>query len=314
MSTDPKEPVWDRELVMVTGKGGVGKTTVAAALARAAHSAGRKVLIAEVASDTATRSAVLAHFGLPIVKSEEPVELKPNLYGARITPSIGHRLFLQQALKVKMVANAAMRSAALNRFLLAAPTFPEIGTLFQLVSILRKKRFDHIVIDLPATGHAMGLASLPKTVLKIVPKGLIGDAIQEGLDAMTDPARGCAVLVTLPESMPITESLELSEGLAKLTIPVRAMILNRMPADPFSEAQRTAINQHIQARDDLLLGTREFRRLERALAARAMFQDQVPSHLYKAEVPLFEERQTDQVIERMETAIAAMDVSSGASS
>jgi arsenite-transporting ATPase len=88
-----------------------------------------------------------------------------------VTPSTGHRLFLQAALRVRVLVDAAMRSAALRRFLMAAPAFPEVGTLFQLVSLLRDERFDHVLVDLPATGHALGLAALPRTVLKVVPGG-----------------------------------------------------------------------------------------------------------------------------------------------
>lgn len=284
MSAD--EALWAKELVLVTGKGGVGKTTVAAALARSAHTAGKRVLIAEVTSDTSTKSQLLGLFGHPDVKGEDPVELEKRLYGVRITPSAGHRLFLTAALKVGMVVNAAMRSAALNRFLMAAPAFPEIGTLYHLVTLLRSKRFDHIILDLPATGHALGLASLPKTVLSVVPSGLIGQAIQEGLDAMTDDARGCAVLVTLPEGMPVTESLELARGLEKLDIRVRAMILNAMPDNPFTDGERDALRDHLNGREaSLLLGAREFRRLERALGAQAQFEAEVPATAAKVTIP-----------------------------
>lgn len=288
---------------MVTGKGGVGKSTVAAALARAAHRRNKVVLVADVSSDATTRSQVLEYFGHPHLKGEDPMALAPNLYGVRITPSMGHKLFLRAALRMRMVVDAAMRSAALNRFLMAAPTFPEIGTLYHLVHILRMKKFDHIVLDLPATGHALGLASLPKTVLKVLPSGLIGDAIQEGLDVMTDPARGAAVIVTLPEHMPVTEALELSDGLTKLSIPMAALVLNRMPDNPFSDEERKALDAHIRNRSTgLLLGTREFRRLERALQAQKMFRAMVPEE-QQVEVPLLNSQDPMKIIDHVEAAL-----------
>ena len=278
----PRMEMWDRELVMVTGKGGVGKTTIAAALARKAHRAGRKVVVADVSSDATTRSQLLELFGHGNLKGDDPVEMARGLFGIRIMPSIGHKLFLRAALKVRMVVDAAMKSAALNRFLMAAQTFPEIGTLYHLVHVLRMKKFDHVILDLPATGHALGLASLPKTVLKILPSGLIGDAIREGLTAMTDPKRGSAVIVTLPEHMPVTEALELGEGLSKLSIPVQAMVLNKMPENPFSEEERRALDAHIRGRTGtLLLGTREFRKLERALSAQKMYRAMVAPELQR---------------------------------
>ena len=250
--------------------------------------------------------------------------MERRLYGVRIMPSVGHRLFLRAALRMRMVVDAAMRSAALNRFLMAAPTFPEIGTLYHLVHILRMRKFDHLILDLPATGHALGLASLPKTVLKVLPSGLIGDAIREGLAAMTDPARGGAVVVTLPEHMPVTEALELSQGLTKLSIPLQAIVLNRMPDNPFSDEERRALAVHMQGRahqpkEDLssntpeleslplgkhkfLLGTREFRRLERALLAQKMFRAMVPLEQQR-EVSLLNERDPQQIMAHVEAAL-----------
>jgi anion-transporting ArsA/GET3 family ATPase len=296
-------PAWIRELVLVTGKGGVGKTTVAAAIAAAAHHAGKRVLLADVSSDATTRSQVLEYFGHGNPKSEDPFEIRPKLHGVRIMPSIGHKLFLREALRVRLLVDTAMKSAALNRFLMAAPTFPEIGTLYQLVQILRAKRFDHIVLDLPATGHALGLASLPKTVLKVLPQGLIGNAIREGLDAMTDPKRGSGVIVTLPEHMPVTEALELASGLEKLQIPIGAMVLNRMPPNPFSDDERKALDAHIRQRSgSMLLGAREFRRLERALQAQRMFRAMVP-HERQIEVSLLNDRDPMKIIGHVEAAL-----------
>ncbi len=277
--------IWDRQLVLVTGKGGVGKTTVTASLAKSMHRSGKRVLVAEVAPEPSGRSELFAHFGLPAADPEEPRRIQPGLFGVRVCPSTGHKLFLRAALKVKVVVDAAMKSAALRRFLLAAPSFPEIGTLYQLVTLIRSGQFDHIVVDLPASGHALAFVSLPKTVLKVISSGLVGDAIREGLDVLTDGDRTAAVLVTLPEDLPVTESLELASGLRALSIPVRAMILNRMPSNPFSEDERNSLNGHLQKTPSpLLLGTREFRRLERALVARQTFRDGVPEDVRRIEI------------------------------
>ena len=280
--------IWDRQLVLVTGKGGVGKTTLSAALAIAAQKAGKRVLVAEVTPDLHTTSPVLSHFGHPTVRGDEPVKMEENLWGTRVAPQTGHRLFLRKGLRVKLIVDAAMRSAALTRFLMAAPTFPEIGTLYQIVWLLRMGRFDHIVLDLPATGHALALASLPKTVVGVVPTGLIGDAISEGLAVLTDPAQCWAALATLPESMPVTETVELIAALGRCDIAVGATVLNRMPGDPFSDGERAALDDHIARAGTPILGHRELIRLDRALAARASFRADVPDGIPRFEVPVFE--------------------------
>lgn len=300
--------IWDRRLVLVTGKGGVGKSVVTAALARAAHASGKRVLVTEVTPDASTFSRLLAHFGHPNARGEEPFQIEPRLFGARITPSTGHKLFLRAALRVKFVVDTAMKSSALTRFLMAAPTFPEIGALYQLVALLRDTSFDHIFVDLPATGHALALASLPKTVLKIVPSGLIGDAIREGLETMTDPKRGCAVVVTLPESMPITESLELSASLADLKITVRALVLNKMPVDPFTPEEKQALEEHLRNRSDHLLGTREYKRLKRAMAARERFRNDVPASIPRVEVPLYETEEEKVILSEMAKTLAEAEL------
>lgn len=280
------EEIWDRPLVMVTGKGGVGKTTAAAALALAAQQAGRKVLLAEVSPELSARSALFGLFGRAELGEEERIWLRPNLDGVRISPNIGHRLFLRDALKSRVLASGAMRSAALNRFLLAAPAFPEIGTLYQLVSILRQGHYQHVIVDLPATGHALALASLPRTVLRVLPRGLIGAAIKEGLEWMTDPARTGAVIVTLPEDMPVTEAMELREGLEALSIEVRAMLLNRLPRSDFGLEEIDALQEHLRTRGTPgLLGAREFRRLLLAMQAQQSFRARMSGGAFSVEIP-----------------------------
>ena len=297
-------PIPERQLLLVTGKGGVGKTTLAAALARAARDAGLRTLVAEVTPNTDARSQLLGHFGARAVRGEEPVRLGPNLDGVRISPPTGHRLFLRAALRVGLIADAAMRSAALNRFLMAAPAFPEIGTLYHLVWILRLGTYERIILDLPATGHALGLAKLPRTVSRVVPRGLIKEAITEGLEVLTDPDRCGAVIATIPESLPVTEAFELARGLRELQVPVGALILNRMPKNPFTAEERRALDDHVRVRrGELLLGTRELRRLERALDARQTFEASPSEDAIVAELPVFEGRWAD-VIEQAAGALA----------
>jgi arsenite/tail-anchored protein-transporting ATPase len=278
-------PLFEQRLVLVTGKGGVGKTVVSAAVARTAHEAGKRVLVGEIAPDLHVPSPLLALFGQPRPKGDEPVELAPRLYGVRLSASIGHKLFLRAALKVRLLVDTAMKSAALTRFLMAAPTFPEIGILYQMVALLREG-FDQFVLDLPATGHAVGLTALPRTVHRVVPTGLIGDAIAEGLSTLTNPAKTAALIVTLPEALPVTECAELIATFQKHEIHVSAAILNQVPDDPFDMDERAAIRKWISARRRSILGSRELRRLERSLEAQASFRELIPASIPRVELPM----------------------------
>ncbi|MBX2811420.1 MAG: arsenic transporter [Myxococcales bacterium] len=282
----------ERPLVLVTGKGGVGKTTVSAALAIAAQEARQKTLVAEITSDPLATSPLLTHWGTQFTQRlDQPVTLGANLDGVQISPSAGHRLFLRAALRVGVLADAAMRSSALNRFLLAAPAFPEIGVLYQLVWLWRLKKYERIIVDLPATGHALGLVKLPRTVTRVVPKGLVKDAITEGLEILTNRDQCGTIIVTLPERLPVTESFELHQGLQEVGVSVGALLLNRMPEDVFSAGEREVLGQYIAThQDELLLGSREFRRLGQATRARAAFYQQAAPllELKSVELPVFD--------------------------
>lgn len=293
-------PIWDRRLILVTGKGGVGKTSLTAALARAAHARGARVLVGEVTPTVHSPSPLFALFSKPRFNGEHPTELEPRLMGVRLSPSGGHKLFLRAALKVKLLVEGAMRSAALQRFLAAAPTFPEIGVLYQLVSVLREVEFDHFILDLPATGHALGLAALPKVVNRIVPSGLIGDAIREGNERLADPEYTRAVVVTLPEAMPVAETGELIAGLRKHDVSVGAAILNRMPPDPFVGDERVKLRAFLDTQRPALRGSKELKRLERAVAAREAFYATMPTDLIRFETPFHGETDDRAVVRAIE--------------
>ena len=122
---------------------------------------------------------------------------------------------------MKVIADSAMRSNVIRKFLAAAPTFPEMGVLYRLLDLSRKTLktggFAHetIIVDLPATGHALALAQIPQSLLTVIPTGPIADAVREGLKLLLDPKQTGAVVVTLPEALPISESIELLAGIHK---------------------------------------------------------------------------------------------------
>ncbi len=257
--------------VLVTGKGGVGKTTVTASLARFAAAHGKRVLCAEMSSDPDVASPLAEALGVEKL-TEQPVEIAPNLRAILLTPTLGHQKFLGDVLPMRILADAAMRSAAIRRFLAAAPTFPEMGVLYRLLDLVRVKRRDGtwehemIIVDLPATGHALALAQIPASLLRVIPTGPIAAAVREGLELLTDPAQTGAVVVTLPETLPVSEALELVRGIQEHQIPLAQVFVNRVPFDPFTDDERELVRDLLAGKPPTL-GERTMERIDRARVA-----------------------------------------------
>jgi arsenite/tail-anchored protein-transporting ATPase len=260
-----------RRLLLVTGKGGVGKTTIAAALARAFANEGKRVLVGEVVPSADTPSQLAVALGGP-PPTEEPTLAGPNIWVALLTPSMGHLRFLQDALPVKLLADAAMRSSGLRKFLAAAPGFSDMGVMYRMLDLMKRQRgttheFDVCLVDSPATGHALALAQIPDFLTRVLPGGPIRRTAEEGLAVLTDPKVTGTVVVTLPETLPVTEALELEKGLAKYRLPVSAIVVNRVPSNPFSFSERQAVQGVLSRSNGNVFGARELLRIDRAEAA-----------------------------------------------
>ena len=267
-----------RRLIIVTGKGGVGKTAVSAAIARAYAQAGKRVLAAEIVPSADVPSQLHDFLGGP-PPEEEPSLVADGLWVALLTPSRGHLRFLQDSLPLRVLADAAMRSQALRKFLSAAPGFSDMGVMYGMLDLLRRPHpsgdpmFEICVVDSPATGHALALAQIPEFLTRVIPRGPIFRAASEGVRILTDPAMTACVVVTLPETLPVTEAIDLEKGLARHGLAVSAIVLNRVPVDPFSSEERVALEAVLSRGPPSVLGQRELRRIERAEAALALLRD-----------------------------------------
>jgi hypothetical protein len=102
------------------------------------------------------------------------------------------------------------------------------------------------------------LTGLPELLLKLVPRGPIAESLREGQGYLNDPKRSAAWLVTLPETLPVSESLELIEGLQRTSMPTGGIFLNRIPQDPFTPGERALLNQALEHRE--VLGKETFNR------------------------------------------------------
>ncbi len=248
--------------MLITGKGGVGRSVVTAALAKIAAKRGRRVLVTEIGDESDDYSPLARHFARArLPKQPEPME--PNIEGAVLLARTGQEMFLKSVLRSGTIARAALSSDALRRLLSAGPSFREMGVFFQLLTYLREKRgagsaYETILVDMPATGHALSLTGLPELLLRLVPKGPIADSLREGQGYLNDPKLAAAWVVTLPETLPVSECLELIEGLTKTKMPVGGVLVNRVPADPFTEAERAALLPLIE--QNAWLGAEQFQK------------------------------------------------------
>lgn len=234
-----------------------------AVLARIAASRGKRVLVTEIGEESDDYSPLAKHFGrsrLPI----HPEVIEQNLSAAVLLARTGQELFLKSVLRSGTIARAALSSDALRRLLSAGPSFREMGVFFQLLTYLRAKtkegapEHELILVDMPATGHTLSLTGLPELLLRLVPRGPIADSLREGQSYLNDPKQAAAWIVTLPETLPISECLELIEGLTKTKMPVGGVMVNRLPADPFTPDERSKLGPLIE--QQRWLGSEQFQR------------------------------------------------------
>ncbi|MFO0596265.1 MAG: ArsA family ATPase [Myxococcaceae bacterium] len=267
-----------RRCIIVTGKGGVGKTTLTAALGRGFALKGKRVLLAEIVPHAETPSQLAEALG-DCKPTEEPQEIADYLWVTLLTPTMGHLRFLQDALPIKLLADTAMRSQGLKKFLAAAPGFSDMGVMYRMLDLLKRTQpngapmWDVCVIDSPATGHALALAQIPEFLTRVIPGGPIYRAAAEGVKSLTDPAITGCVIVTLPETLPVTEAMELEKGLARHKLSVSAFVVNRVPRDPFSSEERAALDAVMS---QSVFGAREMKRIERSKAALELLRQQHP--------------------------------------
>ncbi|HEX4619958.1 MAG TPA: ArsA-related P-loop ATPase, partial [Myxococcaceae bacterium] len=139
--------------------------------------------------------------------------------------------------------------------------------------------YETCVVDAPATGHALALAQIPALLLEVIPSGRVGATAREGLAVLTDPNSTGVVAVTLPERLPVGETLELCEGLTRHHVPVAAVVANRVPEDPFEPAERAAIDSLLER--GAVAGTRLLKRVDAAREALESLGRQLSTRIHR---------------------------------
>jgi anion-transporting ArsA/GET3 family ATPase len=189
-------------VLIVAGKGGVGKTTVTATLATAAAGAGLSVLIVEVEG----KSGLASCFGRPPLGYQE-TELAPGVRGRTLTPDEALLDYLESH-GMRRISKRLVRSGALEVVSSAVPGMKDILVLGKVKSLENGRAADLILIDAPAAGHAITFLMSPRGLGDAVKVGPISKQSTEVIEMLSDPDRCRVLLVTIPEETPVNELVD----------------------------------------------------------------------------------------------------------
>jgi anion-transporting ArsA/GET3 family ATPase len=217
------------KILIISGKGGVGKTTVAAALALVGARTGRKVCIAEV-----DRKGTLPKLFGGSDLSYEPREVSPGVWGMNIIPDLALAEYLDVQYHMKRISKAFTSSHFVDYITTAAPGLKDILVLGKIWYLEQnrqdtkgEKNFDTIIVDAPAAGHMLTFLSAPMGLSDALRVGPVRRQSDWLVQMLRDPLRSRVHLVTLAEEMPVSETLETSQALHdKLGIDTGAVFAN----------------------------------------------------------------------------------------
>ena len=237
----------DLRLVVLASKGGVGRTTVAAALARAVAARGRRVLIAQ--TEAADRLAKLFGRAEPVGPTISP--LAPGIDAVNMNPKSAIHEYGLMVLRYETVYRALFENRAVRGFVGAIPGLDAYAMLgkvwWHTTEIVNgRPRYDLTILDGPASGHATLMLRLPQAIINAMPNGPLTKDAQAARALLTDPARAAMVIVALPEELPVRETVELARtARVTLGIPLGPVVVNAMPSPELSTPDLDAVLERV---------------------------------------------------------------------
>jgi anion-transporting ArsA/GET3 family ATPase len=244
-------------LVLVTGKGGVGKSTLAAAIAVAGSRSGRRTALVEVEG----RQTFSKLFGTAAWDFDER-EFRPGLFGLSVDPEASLTEYLEMFYGAKRLSKLVVGSNAVEFATTAAPGIKDVLLIGKVKEMERRRgpdgrfRYDLIVVDCPPTGRIVNFLKAPDATTELVNVGPIRNQAQSLIDMLLDPERTKIVLATLLEEMPVAETIEGIHALSELGVAIGPIFANRVLRERFDEAARKAVTDELDASSlaDLLSG------------------------------------------------------------
>ena len=232
--------VFDRRLILVVGKGGVGRSTVAAAIAGQLAAQGKRTLLFE----TNANDRFGSYFDKPPVGTEL-AQLAPNLWAVNTNPAHALEEYGLMILKFKSVYEMVFENRVTRAFLRAIPGLDDYSLLGKAwFHTTEEKRgrpiWDHVVFDMPASGHSVSMLKIPWVITDTVPEGPLTRDARTIKELLTDTARTSTVLVTLAEEMPVNEAIELEQKLTSFGIVPQQIVCNQIYPQHFPPAAPVA--------------------------------------------------------------------------
>lgn len=239
--TGPAPDLLERRLLFFTGKGGVGKSTVAAATALLASSIGKRVLLVEVDA----KGDVPAQFERPAVGFRAR-EVHPGVLAMAMDTEESLKEYLRLNLRVPVLGRVGPVARALEFVATAAPGVKEILTIGKICWEVReaiegRADFDLVVVDAAATGHVVAQLGAPDSIRELVDVGPVRAQTEWLSQILADPAITAVNVVTTPEEMPVAETIELVARMReRLAVPLGAVVVNRVLPELFTHADEEA--------------------------------------------------------------------------
>jgi anion-transporting ArsA/GET3 family ATPase len=232
----------EKRFILVTGKGGVGKTTVCAAEALALADRGKRVLVA--LCNAKERLSVM--LGGPPIGPRVALVSK-NVWAVNMRPDEALEEYGTLVLHSRALYRALFDNRYVRAFLRAVPGMQEWSMLGKAWWHTTERlpdgsfKYDVVLLDAPATGHGLDMLRVPQVILEVVPPGLLRRDAERAMALLQDPRTCAVVLVTLPEEMPTTETIELARALAHLGLPIGRVVVNAVLPPLFSKEERAVL-------------------------------------------------------------------------
>jgi len=214
----------ERQLLFVTGKGGVGKTTVAAALAQLAASQGKRTLVCEMDA----KGSLAAAFDCAAFPYKAR-EIDADLFGMAMNTEDSLREYLKLFVRIPLVGRIGPLAHTFDFVADAAPGVKEILAIGKLCYEVRERHYDLVVVDAQASGHIVAQIGAPRVIRDLVQVGLVRDQTVWMNEILDDPQRTGLITVTTPEEMPVNETIDLLAEVKRRTgVDTAAVVVNRV--------------------------------------------------------------------------------------